>query len=1069
MKKMRKILAFLLVLCMMLSFVPAMTFAAKTVQTNVGAPLTSQNDPEEEGEEQTQALIEDYDLFMTRLKELENAADNYAAENSKDAYALVLNYIRTGVEKYRDSLWAGVAGAEEEAFIAYVAAQDEANGTHVSDLRSLGNVTIPNGDSIEVVHLFAVLDIANYQSRNDASVAQPYKDFGGWLGDLVDLLYQVQKGNVDCTTDFEAGVADIRENYLGADLGRNCFDFEDIHADLDAVYLMAKHDETGEKVSKLLEDYYTPELNDHDRAAFYMANRYPELTTIARTRQQIHKDYTDNVMAFALESKRDIDRTEHPEWIKGVCYAWADYICATAGITEFGEYAADPTPTPEPTPAPTPTPAPLDNEYYRVFSSHTTTVAHGVTQTIRMANSADDKQMVYYIATADVNRPDVTMAAGYKDYDGTVWGMQSVTDQAAAAMSAHAGEDFNVVVATNADFFNMGTGKPTGALVMNGVEYNGAGNEPFFAIMKDGSAKIGAASEYASCKDQIQEAVGCNAYLVKEGKLAQGKPSNYMSTRASRTCVGITEDGQVVLMVLDGRQEPWSCGGSMGEIAQIMLDAGCVTAVNLDGGGSTTFASKAEGSDELTVLNRPSDGFERRVSSSLMIVSTAKISNELDHANLNVESNYLAVGATVAIDAVGVSESGNSAPLPENAEWVVSDETVGTMNGNVFESEDVGDVTISLMDGEKELGSVELHVVVPDEIAFEPQEFDAIYGETMKLPLAAYYDNNVVLLPEDPDWADSMVIFRLDKKAAGSVYGFDFTAAGDDCGIRTTTIKATLWDDSSVTCEGTIRLFRADEASFDFNNCTAGDRKLAWNRTVSNSTTSDDVTYYQDNPDEPMVVNYTFALDMNDLDIPENVAQALPAVAAFLGEGQVNGDTTAWELLLMLAERISPSTTVTVTVNVDPRLEMDLSEMKVNCQYFELTDSRYDEANSQIILTCNWIKVYGPIDPGTANPLCIVSGLKGTVKDNANWDSNHEIQVENSGSITYKARLRSSQAYNLANSPIGRSYGLQPYDNSANLVNDKGAEFSSTHTSFTDQFIFVNTLNIIKILCIKTY
>ena len=65
MKKMRKILAFLLVLCMMLSFVPAMTFAAKTVQTNVGAPLTSQNDPEEEGEEQT---CFDMEFIFTRYE-----------------------------------------------------------------------------------------------------------------------------------------------------------------------------------------------------------------------------------------------------------------------------------------------------------------------------------------------------------------------------------------------------------------------------------------------------------------------------------------------------------------------------------------------------------------------------------------------------------------------------------------------------------------------------------------------------------------------------------------------------------------------------------------------------------------------------------------------------------------------------------------------------------------------------------------------------------------------------------------------------------------------------------------
>ena len=38
-------------------------------------------------------------------------------------------------------------------------------------------------------------------------------------------------------------------------------------------------------------------------------------------------------------------------------------------------------------------------------------------------------------------------------------------------------------------------------------------------------------------------------------------------------------------MALDGRQEPFSAGGSAIEIAHIMQDAGCVAAINLDGGG----------------------------------------------------------------------------------------------------------------------------------------------------------------------------------------------------------------------------------------------------------------------------------------------------------------------------------------------------------------------------------------------------------------------------------------------------------------------------------------------------
>ena len=1076
MKKWKKMLACLLVFCLILSYAPMLAFAeesqepvTETQETETAESAETGEDttePETEGippiaeintsdGEEDEDAITDYWLFLSLLTQLEPVAAEYAAANNKDPYALVLNYIRTGVEKYRDSLWAGVAGAEETAFVEYVVAYDEANETSISRLRNLGNVIVPNGDSIEVVHLIAVMDIANYQSRNDASIAQPYKDFGGWLGDLGDLLYQVQKGNVDCTTDFEAGVTEIRTNYLGVNLGRNCFDMQDIHGDLDAVYLMARHDETGNLLSAMLQEYYTTTLNDVDRASFYMANRYPELNTIAATRAQVYKDYFNNLMAYALEGNRDIDRSAHPEWLKAVCYAWADFICALAGITEFGEYPPE-DPDPTPTPSPDPDPIDLDNDYYRVFSSETTTLVPGVTQTVKLAITADDKQMAYYIATADVNRSDITLCAGYKDYDGSHWGMQSLTDQIAAAQAAHAGENFNVIVGTNADFFNMSTGEPVGALVMNGVQYHDVGKEPFFAIMKDGSAMIGTKEEYPSYRDQIQEAVGGNTFLIKDGECVVGKTSTYMSTRASRTCVGITESGKVVLMVLDGRQEPWSCGGSIEEIAQIMLDAGCVTAVNLDGGGSTTYAAKLEGADEVTVVNRPSDGFERRVSSTLMIVSSAVVSNELDHANITATNNYLTPGASTELQAVGVSVSGNSAQLPENATWELS-EPIGNMEGNSFVAWDYGDVTVSLVDGETVLGSVDLHVVIPDELAFNPSEFDVIYGETVFMPLTASYENNPVALPTNPDDVEFLLFVELEKQEAGSVEGLSFTAGSADCGARSSKVNVFLWDDDSVTATGTIRLFSEDEASFDFNNCTGGDRILAWNREVSNSTTTDEVTYYQDNPDEDMEIEYTFALDMNDLVIPENIAKALPLVAAFMGEGQVDGSTTAWELLLMLAERISPSTTVTVTVNVDPRLIMDLSGMIVNCQFFDLTNVIYNEETGEIKLICNWIKVYGPIDPGTANPLCIVSGLKGRVKDGAEWDANHEIHVQNTGDIKYMARLRSSAAYNLANSAMGREYGLVPYDNTANLENDRGAEFSSTHTEFEDSFILNNT------------
>ena len=104
-------------------------------------------------------------------------------------------------------------------------------------------------------------------------------------------------------------------------------------------------------------------------------------------------------------------------------------------------------------------------------------------------------------------------------------------------------ENYNAVVGTNANFFNMGTGQPLGLLVMNGKEYTPIYTKEreynFFAILKDGTPVIGEASEYNKYKNNIQEAVGGAEILVKDGvNQFIGKTSEKMP----RCCVGITAD-----------------------------------------------------------------------------------------------------------------------------------------------------------------------------------------------------------------------------------------------------------------------------------------------------------------------------------------------------------------------------------------------------------------------------------------------------------------------------------------------------------------------------------------------
>jgi len=81
-----------------------------------------------------------------------------------------------------------------------------------------------------------------------------------------------------------------------------------------------------------------------------------------------------------------------------------------------------------------------------------------------------------------------------------------------------------------------------------------------------------------------------------------------------RTAAGYTRAGELILLVVDGRQ-PASRGVDLEELATLMRDLGCVEAVNLDGGGSSTLVVNG------VLVNRPAGGaYQREVMSALAVL-----------------------------------------------------------------------------------------------------------------------------------------------------------------------------------------------------------------------------------------------------------------------------------------------------------------------------------------------------------------------------------------------------------------------------------------------------------------
>lgn len=1013
--------------------------------------------------------VTNYADFMSKLKQLEVYADEYAAQTYRDSGELVLNFIRTGVERYQDDNWTTLAGQEITGFTSYVEAQDAEKGTAVMDLRDIvtDDFKLPNGNPVDFGHMFGTMNIS-YLSSGSA-------DLSGWAGDLCDLLYYcVEQENVPSGTVDEMA-AYILEKCFGVDAD-DAFGWDDFYGDMDAYYIISEYKNGAGSFSAIMDAYFTADLDDADRAVYFVNNRFGVEDTKEAVRKAIYDSYSADVGIKVLEAGRGL--SSYNALREACCYALADYFYRVAGGQ--GLFVPGSSDSDE-----------ADNDYYSVFSTESSVLAPGITQDIKYAQTVDGKQIVYYVATVDITRDDVTIMTTCNDNDpSSGWGLQKVEDQVAALVADHKDrvdengnkiyENFSAVVATNGDGYNITNGTPSGLVVMEGQEWHAVGNGGFFAILNDGSAVIGTKDDYNNIyKGQVKEGMGgfggFGSILVKDGKINVTKNANYTGTRGSRTAIGIKEDGSVVMVALDGRQLPFSAGGAMEELAQIMIDAGCVSAINLDGGGSTTYLSKPAGSDELELINRPSDGYARSVSNSLVAISTAKPSNEFDHAIISSDYEYITAGTSMQINVTGVSNTGNSAAIPAGAYWQVSDESIGTITSEgMFTAVANGDVTVQYIVNGEVVGSKVIHVVIPDDIKFVEDRITAIYGVAKEIEVTVWYKGSPVAFTplkdafvffdyEFDEYGNPKLYFTSD---AGYIDGLKFVG-NDDKGIRTANVYAALLIGKNIVAVmGTINMYYPDEALFDFENATQGNRKLAWNRIIENAKTADNQLYRISDPDSPVEIDYTFALDMTTIDIPAQLEPLKSMLPTY------QEDATAWTYLLQLAERVCVQTNVTIRAEFSKDLKLDISELKVINDYFTLTAASVDE-NNVLTIVCNWVNQTQPIDAATANPLCILAGLKATVKDNAAY-YNNEVLIANNGSVTYDIYLAASSLYNFAQDAENQAnFGLYPYiheddcrsdfsdsdeEESAANNNDKGAHFTSQYVDFADIYVLNNEI-----------
>ena len=143
----------------------------------------------------------------------------------------------------------------------------------------------------------------------------------------------------------------------------------------------------------------------------------------------------------------------------------------------------------------------------------------------------------------------------------------------------------------------------------------------FFAYTRDGNAMVSRPSDVVEAQRRgITDGVSGRPLIVDRGRISDELHQfENRNTREPRTAVGVSEDGKkVILVTVDGRRAT-SHGGTLYEMAELLIELGAYRGLNLDGGGSTTMFVGSEGG----VVNRPSRGWEREVVNHIGVVAPA--------------------------------------------------------------------------------------------------------------------------------------------------------------------------------------------------------------------------------------------------------------------------------------------------------------------------------------------------------------------------------------------------------------------------------------------------------------
>ena len=220
-----------------------------------------------------------------------------------------------------------------------------------------------------------------------------------------------------------------------------------------------------------------------------------------------------------------------------------------------------------------------------------TYLGNGIRIVITTVRTADTNA---YVADVQLSRADSLKTALAQNTFGS--NITQTTSEIAAANSA--------ILAINGDYYGA---NKRGYVIKNGVLYRDTirqgDDTQDLAIYADGSFEMIDETEVTAQKlldDGVIQLFAFGPALIENGTLQVSASDEVSRAKSSnpRTAIGIIDELHYIFVVADGRTDE-SEGLSLLALAQLMQSYGCVTAYNLDGGGSSTMVFNG------AVVNQP--------------------------------------------------------------------------------------------------------------------------------------------------------------------------------------------------------------------------------------------------------------------------------------------------------------------------------------------------------------------------------------------------------------------------------------------------------------------------------